>query len=107
MQTISAQALAQRLSDESHPRPVLLDVREGWELQTCALPGVLHIPMQTIPARIEELNPADEVICICHHGMRSMQVALFLEHHGFKNVINLSGGMHAWAVQVDPQCPTY
>ena len=107
MQTISAQALAQRLTDSDQSIPVLLDVRESWELQTCALPNVVHIPMQSIPSRINELDPDQEVICICHHGMRSMQVALFLEHHGFTHVVNLTGGMHAWAVSVDPQCPTY
>jgi rhodanese-related sulfurtransferase len=47
------------------------------------------------------------VICICHHGSRSMQVANFLEQQGFTEVTNLTGGMHAWAVQVDPAVPTY
>ncbi len=107
MQTISAQALAQRLQDTGTTAPVLLDVREGWEVQTCAIPGIVHIPMQTIPARLAELNPDAEVICICHHGMRSMQVAMYLEQHGFSKVVNLTGGMHAWAVQVDPQCAIY
>ena len=68
-------------------RPVLLDVREGWEVQTaCARPDELdfvHMPMQTIPARLNELDRQRPIACLCHHGGRSMQVAAFLEHHGY------------------------
>jgi rhodanese-related sulfurtransferase len=91
-------------------RPVLLDVREAWELQQAsAKPGnldLMHMPMHTVPARLHELDRTRPVACLCHHGGRSMQVAGFLEHHGY-NVINVSGGIHAWAAQVDPSIPTY
>jgi len=56
---------------------VLLDVREGWELNICALPGALHIPMGQVPARAEELDPEQELVVICHHGVRSLRVARF------------------------------
>ncbi|GAI20520.1 unnamed protein product, partial [marine sediment metagenome] len=89
------------------PQSVLLDVREGWEVQTCAMPGITHIPMGQIPARAGELDEDADIVCICHHGARSMQVASFLERQGFAKVYNLTGGVHAWAEQVDPAMPKY
>lgn len=86
---------------------MLLDVREDWELETCKIEGSTQIAMQSIPARIEELDDEAEIVCICHHGARSMQVAAFLERHGFTKTFNLTGGIHAWAVQVDSTMPKY
>jgi len=63
--------------------------------------------MSSIPARQEELDPEQAIVCICHHGARSMQVAAFLERAGFTDVTNLTGGVHAWAMQVDTSMPTY
>lgn len=99
--------LAAWLADPSRERPLLLDVRENWEFETCKIEGSTQIVMNTIPARIEELDEDEQIVCICHHGTRSMQVAAFLERNGFTNVTNLTGGVHAWAVQVDPAMPTY
>ncbi len=91
-------------------RPILLDVREGWELQTAsAKPEALdlvHMPMQSIPARLDELDKSRPIACLCHHGGRSMQVASFLLQHGFQ-VVNVAGGIHAWSAQVDPSIPVY
>ena len=107
MQHLSAPELAQWLSDTARPKPVLLDVREPWEYQTCHLDGAMPMPMRTVPARLAELPPDQPVVCICHHGARSMQVASFLEQNGFADVSNLTGGVHAWALQVDNKMPTY
>jgi len=107
MQVIKATELAQWLADTGRPQPVLLDVREGWEVQTCAMPGITHIPMGQIPARQAELDEDADIVCICHHGMRSMQVASFLERQGYAKVYNLSGGIDAWAHEVDPAMPKY
>lgn len=107
MQHITAAELAAWLADNSRPAPVLLDVREPWEYQTCHIGGAQLMPMQTVPVRFHELDEDATVVCICHHGGRSMQVANFLEHQGFQQVINLSGGVHAWAQQVDSSMPTY
>ena len=91
-------------------RPFLLDVREGWELQTARVQpeglDFLHMPMQTIPARLDELDKTRPIACLCHHGSRSMQVASFLLQHGFE-VVNVAGGIHAWSAQVDPSIPVY
>ncbi|KIF81782.1 rhodanese-like domain-containing protein [Noviherbaspirillum autotrophicum] len=107
MQTLTAPELAAWLADKSRDKPVLLDVREPWEFQTCHIAGSLPIPMHSIPERMQELDEDATVVCICHHGARSMSVAAFLERNGFTNVINLTGGVHAWALQVDSSMPTY
>lgn len=87
--------------------PLLLDVREHWEYALCALPGSVHVPMREIPARIGELDPSRPIVCICHHGRRSGQVGMYLEHRGFGAVFNLTGGVDAWAKYVDPSMSTY
>ena len=92
-------------------QPLILDVREMWECQLASVAPqgceVLIMPMQTVPDRLAELDKTRPIACLCHHGSRSMQVASFLEHHGFENVINISGGIHAWSSQVDASIPTY
>ena len=107
MQHMTAPELAARLADEAQPKPFLLDVREPWEYAQCHLEGSTLMTMNTIPARIDDLDEDADIVCICHHGARSMQVAAFLERNGFAKVTNLTGGIHAWAVQVDGSMPTY
>jgi rhodanese-related sulfurtransferase len=107
MQHITAPELATWLADPSRPKPLLLDVRENWEFETCHIEGSTQIPMNLIPVRVSELDDDRDIVCVCHHGARSMQVANFLERNGFSNVTNLTGGIHAWAVQVDPSMPKY
>jgi len=104
---IKAADLAVWLKDESRAQPFLLDVRESWEFAHCAITGAVSMPMGGIPARTAELDTERDIVCICHHGMRSQQVAMFLASRGFEHVFNLSGGVHAWAEQVDPAMPTY
>ena len=87
--------------------PVLLDVREPWEWNLCRLPGTVLIPMHELPTRIEELNKGAETVVICHHGVRSYHAARYLETKGFENIINLTGGVAAWAEEVDPAMPRY
>jgi rhodanese-related sulfurtransferase len=98
--------LRERLSQPG-AKPVLLDVREGWELNICALPGALHIPMGQVPTHIEELNPEQEMVVVCHHGVRSLRVAHFLASRGFSKLYNLQGGVDAWAREIDPAMRTY
>ncbi|MGK5027466.1 rhodanese-like domain-containing protein [Janthinobacterium sp. RB2R34] len=107
MEILSAPQLAAWLADPSRPRPVLLDVREPWEFELCRLDDATLMPMNSIPARIDDLDEEAEIVCICHHGARSMQVAAFLERNGFGKVSNLTGGMHAWALQVDASMAKY
>jgi rhodanese-related sulfurtransferase len=107
MKTVSAPELAAWLSDEQRPAPLLLDVREPWEFNICSIADSQHVPMQSIPAKLGELDAGRDIVCICHHGGRSMHVAMFLARQGFERVYNLTGGVDAWARQVDPAMPTY
>ena len=107
MQNITAPELAVWLADETRLKPVLLDVREPWEFQACHIGGSLTMPMQAVPERLQELEEDAPIVCICHHGARSKSVADFLERQGFTQTINLAGGVHAWALQVDTSMPTY
>jgi rhodanese-related sulfurtransferase len=95
------------LADPTRPRPLLLDVREPWEFEVCHLDDARLLPMRDIPARVGDLDLERPIVCICHHGARSMQVALFLASRGAHEVHNLTGGVAAWAAQVDPAFPTY
>lgn len=82
-------------------------MREPWEFDKARIEGAQLVPMGEVPARLDELDPATPVVAICHHGGRSMQVALFLEKNGFAQVHNLSGGVDAWSRTVDPAVPLY
>ena len=92
---------------EAGPAPVLLDIREDWELAIARLDGVLHIPMGEIPARLGELAPEREIVVLCRSGGRSAQVARFLQQQGFRDVWNLAGGILAWSEQLDPSLAQY
>jgi rhodanese-related sulfurtransferase len=107
MTHITPEGLSAWLGDPRRARPVLLDVREPWEFQTCRIGDALHIPMREIPRRLGELNVEADTVVICHHGVRSLQVAHFLEQQRFARVYNLTGGVNAWARSVDPAMPVY
>jgi rhodanese-related sulfurtransferase len=92
---------------QAEPAPLLLDVREPWEFQICAIEGSSLMPMGQIPSCIEKLDPQRETVIICHHGIRSRQTGYYLERMGFSNLINLDGGVEAWAREVDPDMQTY
>lgn len=96
---------------DATPGALLLDVREPWEVQLARLdlPGLAqrHVPMQELPARLAELDPAQPVVCICHHGARSAQVVAFLQRQGHTHAYNLDGGIDAWSALVDPRVPRY
>src|SRR4029079_10993325 len=107
MERITAGELSAWLADASREKPVLLDVREPWEFERARIEGAQLVPMREVAARLEEIDPAKPVVAICHHGGRSMQVALFLEKAGYKNVHNLLGGVDAWSGTVGPAAPPY
>jgi rhodanese-related sulfurtransferase len=107
MERITAGELAAWLADERREKPVLLDVREPWEYEKARIDGATLVPMREVPSRIGQIDEGKEVVAICHHGGRSMQVAVFLEKQGFKRVHNLVGGIDAWSRTVDPAVPLY
>jgi rhodanese-related sulfurtransferase len=92
---------------EAGTGPLVVDVREKWELEVASIPDVLHIPMNEIPARSGELDADREIVVMCRSGGRSMQVAQFLARNGFRSVANLTGGILAWSRDVDPSVRAY
>jgi rhodanese-related sulfurtransferase len=107
MLQINPVQLADWLADPLRTAPLLLDVRQPWEFDTCHIAGARLMPMNSVPEQLAQLDPAAPLVCICHHGARSLQVAAFLEQRGFTDIANLNGGVHAWAQQVDPTMVTY
>ena len=88
-------------------KPLILDVREPWEYAVCHIDGSELVPMRRIPTALEQLDPEQETIVVCHHGIRSFSVCRYLEQIGFAKLINLEGGVAAWARDVDPKMATY
>jgi len=85
----------------------LLDVREPSEFAYASIAGSVLIPLNQIPQRLSELDSQREIVVICHHGMRSMQAASFLDHSGFSQVFNLQGGIDAWSLECDSAVRRY
>jgi rhodanese-related sulfurtransferase len=92
---------------DSPQPPLVLDVREPWEREAARLPGTVDIPMMEVPQRLAELPRDRDIVIMCHGGVRSLKVAQFLAQNGFSQVANLTGGIHAWATDVDPGIGTY
>jgi rhodanese-related sulfurtransferase len=86
---------------------LLVDVREPQEYAICHIEGSVLIPMGTIPANLQKLDTDDDVICFCHHGMRSMDVANWLRSQGVKSAKSMAGGIDRWSVEIDPKVPRY
>lgn len=103
--------LAAWFAQDPEAAPVLLDVREPWELQTASVAPqgftLVAIPMNEIPARLAELDPDQRIACLCHHGARSQRVAMFLSQNGYPALANVAGGIDAWSAQHDPSVPRY
>ena len=104
MRRIDAVQLAVQLE---HETPMLLDVREPWEFEICHIDGSINIPMGQISQQLEQLQTASEIVVICHHGIRSQQVISFLQRQSAAALVNLDGGVDAWARTIDPAMPVY
>jgi len=105
MQEMTAKDLKARL-DSGRP-PILLDVRQDWETKLCRLENAIHIPIEEIELRTDELNPESEIVVYCHQGVRSAAVAEYLRTLGFTDVKNLAGGLDSWARTIDPGMRRY
>lgn len=111
MQQLAVDALLPLCAADPQRPVTLLDVREPWEVALVALhlDGVTtaFIPMGEVPQRLGELDPSHLIVCLCHHGMRSLQVVAFLSRQGYPAVYNLAGGIDAWSTVIDPMLPRY
>jgi len=106
MLQMSPQQLVEHI-EASAEKPILIDVRENSELAICSIEGAIHIPLHQLPGALNRLDPDKEYALICHHGMRSMRACEFLYSNGFNKLINLTGGIDAWAAQIDPEMKRY
>lgn len=105
VKSISATQLQTRLQNEE---PLfLLDVREPNEFQYARIENSILIPLGQIPHRLDELDPQQEIVAICHHGIRSRQACMYLVNSGFEHVWNLTGGIDAWSCDCDSSVPRY
>ncbi|RXS98071.1 sulfurtransferase [Silvibacterium dinghuense] len=108
---ISPTDLQQILASHSTPADtqnfVLLDVREPWEFEAASIAGSTLMPMGEIRSRLQELDPEAHIVTVCHHGVRSLNVALWLRQQDFENVQSLRGGIDAWSAQIDSAVPRY
>jgi adenylyltransferase/sulfurtransferase len=102
---ISVEELKHRL--DIGKAPFILDVRNPEEYRLCQIPGSTPIPLPELPRRLDELDPEREIVVHCKSGMRSAKAQHLLREKGFKKVINLQGGILAWAERIDPSMPRY
>jgi rhodanese-related sulfurtransferase len=86
---------------------LIVDVREPWEHAQCRIEGATLIPMGTIPANLQQLDTEEDVICYCHHGMRSLDVANWLRSQGVSSAKSMAGGIDRWSTEIDPRVPRY
>ena len=92
---------------ERGDRLFLVDVREPWEHLLCRIEGAKLIPLGSLAASLQTLPDAGELICYCHHGMRSLDAAAWLRFQGFEKAKSLSGGIERWSLEIDPSVPRY
>jgi rhodanese-related sulfurtransferase len=86
----------------------LLDVREPWEFETAKISSAKLMPMGEVPSRAhQELDPEDRIVVVCHHGVRSMNVTVWLRQQGFEKAQSMRGGIDAWSRRVDGKVPVY
>ncbi len=105
---ITTQELRQLLAAAGSAHPILLDVREPWEFEAARIEGSTAMPMGDVSSRaFQELDPEAHIVTICHHGVRSMNVAVWLRNQGFENAQSLRGGIDAWSAEIDPGVPRY
>jgi rhodanese-related sulfurtransferase len=104
---LSPRELAAWRADAARPAPLVVDVREPWEVERCSIEGSLAIPLRELPAHLGELPPERPLVLVCHHGVRSQHAAMWLERSGYGHLFNLRGGIDAWASEVEPAMPRY
>ena len=93
---------------QAHPdRVQVLDVREPHELAICQLDGAAHVPMSQIPAQAAALPRDRHLLVLCHHGVRSLRVAMWLQQQGFRHAASMAGGIEEWSLDVDQDVPRY
>lgn len=106
MQQITAEELQQIINSNEAPF-LILDVRERWEYNICHIQGSKLVPMSVLEEEYTEIPQDKLIICLCHHGIRSLNAAHFLLTKGYKTVANLQGGIDLWIKNVDQSLKNY
>jgi rhodanese-related sulfurtransferase len=101
----SPNELAARIEEDNAPR--MIDIREEYEWRICRIEGAELLPLSDIQAWWRELDPNEELVIYCHRGNRSAALCRALAVEGFQRLVNLEGGLEAWADDVDPTMPRY
>lgn len=105
---ISVQTLAELMKEMNEGAPKLLDVREPWEFAVAHIEGSTLMPMGDVPSRAhQQLDPEDRIVVLCHAGVRSMNVTVWLREQGFEKAQSVRGGIDAWSREIDPSVPRY
>ena len=104
-QTMTPAQFEERRRGGAAPR--LIDVRETWEHDLVRVEGAELMPLSRMHEWEAALDPAQEVVFMCHHGVRSASVCAYLARKGFDKLHNLAGGIDRWSVEVDPTVPRY
>lgn len=104
---LAPDSLAAWQADATRVPPVLVDVREPWEVAICAIQGSLSVPFGELLRQRDDLPRDRELVLVCHHGTRSFVAAMLLRREGFERVHNLQGGIAAWAAEVEPAMKRY
>ncbi|MEK6805850.1 MAG: rhodanese-like domain-containing protein [Pseudomonadota bacterium] len=104
MQTLSPSELQQRLA---RGEATVVDVRESPELELAQIKGAVHLPLSELAQRWTELKPLQQVVLICHHGVRSERAGRFLQQQGLEGLAHLEGGIDAWSEQIDSNVARY
>jgi len=105
IQQITPLQLQQKITQQADLK--ILDVREPQEFEFAHIEDSVLIPLSLIPLKVEELDRNEELVVLCHHGVRSMMACQFLAKEGFENLYNLVGGIDAWSVECDSTVPRY
>ena len=103
--TMSPQQLSAACSSDTPP--IILDVRTRQEYEIARLESAILLPMDEIAGRLDEIPGDRDIVVLCHHGIRSMHVAMWLDSKGFSAIYNLTGGIDRWSLEVDPHIPRY
>jgi rhodanese-related sulfurtransferase len=102
---ITPREVSQRI--ERGDRFLLVDVREKWEYEAAHIAGSVLVPLRELPTHLGQLTAAGDVVCLCHHGVRSMDAAAWLRSKGVPGARSMAGGIDRWTTEVDPLVPRY
>ena len=102
---VTPREVSQRI--ERGDKFLLVDVREKWEYEAAHIEGSVLVPLRELPMCLEQLSAAGDVVCMCHHGVRSMDAAAWLRSKGVAGARSMAGGIDRWTVEVDPLVPRY